>query len=168
MWLLLFFSIMFIAGLFYSFVRIESYNLNPNTAQVTSMTHIYNAIDNTFWSILTQGKSVEYSDAKSQILSVYFVHFEIWNRCFLSSSLLSFRILAGTWALGCFLLVNYYDSILTSFFTAPNYQPLIKSIYDLPKHPGIKITTNEISLPMFAVRVSIDLSNSNNSIYLLS
>lgn len=70
-----------------------------------------------------------------------------------SSKKLGFRILVGTWALGCFLLVNYYNSILTSFFTSPNYQPLIKSVYDLQKKTDIKMVANAISAPVFFFRV---------------
>jgi len=67
--------------------------------------------------------------------------------------MIGFRVLIGTWALGCFLLVNYYNSILTSFFTAPNYQPLIKSAYDLPKNPDVKVMAGAISAPVFFFRV---------------
>ena len=74
-----------------------------------------------------------------------------------SGRMVAFRILVGTWALGSFLLVNYYNSILTSFFTAPNYQPLINSAYELPKNPDIKITANAISAPVFFFRVVIYL-----------
>lgn len=68
---------MFIAGLFYFIVRIESYNLNPDTTQSTSITQIYNTIDNTFRTILSQGKSsqVEYSPAKSKTY-LYNVHIQ--------------------------------------------------------------------------------------------
>lgn len=71
--------------------------------------------------------------------------------------MVAFRTLAGTWALGSFLLVNYYNSILTSFFAASNYKLLMNSVYELPKNPEIKVTANSISAPVFFFRLQVIL-----------
>lgn len=56
---------------------------------------------------------------------------------------LTVRLLSGAWCLTCFVLVTAYSSVLISFVTSPNYKPLIKSIYDFPKDPQVKITVDK-------------------------
>nr|CAH0113330.1 unnamed protein product [Daphnia galeata] len=55
---------------------------------------------------------------------------------------LTIRLLAGSWCVACFVLVTAYSSVLISFVTSPYYKPLIRSVYDIPKNPNIKITVN--------------------------
>ncbi len=76
--------------------------------------------------------------------------------------MVAFRILAGTWALGSSLLVNYYNSILTSFFTSPNYKLLMNSVYELPNSPEIKVTANNVSAPNFFFRLQVILTIIHN------
>ncbi len=52
------------------------------------------------------------------------------------------RIVVGLWGLSVFVLHNYYTGDLTSFITAPNPQPLIKSIYELNNRPDILVVTD--------------------------
>ena len=49
------------------------------------------------------------------------------------------RILAGTWCLATFVLINYYMTILTSFTTAPNFKALVESIEDLASKDYVKL-----------------------------
>lgn len=53
------------------------------------------------------------------------------------------HLLAGTWCIATFFLTNLYSLDLTAYVTAPNPQPLLESIYDLPNHPGIQTVMND-------------------------
>ncbi|XP_046461175.1 glutamate receptor 1-like [Daphnia pulex] len=55
---------------------------------------------------------------------------------------LAFRIAAAAWCLACFVLVQAYSSTLIAFITSPNTKPIINSVYDIPKVPGLKITVD--------------------------
>ena len=56
---------------------------------------------------------------------------------------MSIRLVFGTVGLATFVLHNYYTSDLTSFMTAPNNQPLIKSIYELSDRPDIRLVLDK-------------------------
>ena len=58
---------------------------------------------------------------------------------------LPIRIMIGCWALATFVLANYYTTLIISYTTAPNPQPMIKSIYDLRNRPDIRVITNKES-----------------------
>ena len=60
-----------------------------------------------------------------------------------SSKKLAIRLAAGTWCLACFVVVTAYSSVLISFIVSPNLKPIINSIYDIPKNPGLKVTAVE-------------------------
>ena len=49
----------------------------------------------------------------------------------------------GGWCLAVFILVNVYDSLLTSYITAPNPRPLIKSIYEIRTRPELRVVVNK-------------------------
>ena len=56
---------------------------------------------------------------------------------------MSIILIAGAWVLATFVLQNYYYTLLISYVTSPNPQPLIKSIYDLRYRPELKLVTNK-------------------------
>lgn len=58
------------------------------------------------------------------------------------SQRLTIRIVIASWSLTALVLINSYNSLLTSFITAPNPQPLIKSIYELRDRPDIRLVTD--------------------------
>ena len=66
---------------------------------------------------------------------------------------LTIRFLAGAWCVTCFVLVAAYSSVLISFVTSPYYNPLIESVYDIPKDPKIKITVDRGLFPDLVYRV---------------
>ena len=47
--------------------------------------------------------------------------------------------MAGTWCVFAFFLVSFYTTTLISFVTSPNEQPLVNSVYDIPKKAGVNI-----------------------------
>ena len=49
------------------------------------------------------------------------------------------QLLAGTWCLATFIIINYYTSILTSFTMASNFKPLVDSIQDLADKENVKL-----------------------------
>ncbi|XP_046632203.1 ionotropic receptor 93a-like [Daphnia pulicaria] len=55
---------------------------------------------------------------------------------------LAIRFAAAAWCLACFVLVQAYSSTLIAFITSPNNKPIINSVYDIEKVPGLKITVN--------------------------
>ncbi|XP_046443988.1 uncharacterized protein LOC124194023 [Daphnia pulex] len=55
---------------------------------------------------------------------------------------LAIRFAAAAWCLACFVLVQAYSSTLIAFITSPNNKPIINSVYDIQKVPGLKITVN--------------------------
>lgn len=55
---------------------------------------------------------------------------------------LSIRTLLGAWGLAVFVIGNHYTSLLTAFITAPNPQPLIRSIYELQTRPDLRLVSN--------------------------
>ena len=61
----------------------------------------------------------------------------------LKSKKVPILLIAGAWTLATFVLQNYYTTLLISYVTAPNPQPLITSIYDLRKHPEIQLVTDK-------------------------
>lgn len=58
---------------------------------------------------------------------------------------LAIRILVGTWCLACFILIRAYSSVLTSFIVSPNLKPVIDSIEDIPKVPGLQVVIDKES-----------------------
>ncbi len=50
---------------------------------------------------------------------------------------LSFRTLAGAWALAAFVFVQAYQSTLFIYVMAPTTSPLINSVYDLAESTDI-------------------------------
>lgn len=72
--------------------------------------------------------------------NIYFINYSggyCWHRR------LYFHILAGAWCLTCFVLTTAYSSVLISFVTMPNYQPLIRSVYELQTKPKIGVTVEK-------------------------
>ena len=62
------------------------------------------------------------------------------------SSRLSIRILTGVWCLSCFVILTAYSTVLTSFFiVTPTIKPVIDSIYDIPKVPGLLVLADKDS-----------------------
>lgn len=53
----------------------------------------------------------------------------------------SIRIIIATWGIAAFLLQNYYTGDLTSYMTAPNPQPLVKTEKDLYSRGDIHLVT---------------------------
>ena len=56
-----------------------------------------------------------------------------------SSKKLAIRLAAGAWCLGAFVIVTAYSSVLISFIISPNLKPIIESIRDIPKVPGLQV-----------------------------
>ncbi len=52
-------------------------------------------------------------------------------------------ILTGVWEFTSFLLSNYYTTLLISYVTAPNPQPMIKSIYELQNRPDLRVVIDK-------------------------
>lgn len=55
------------------------------------------------------------------------------------------QIVLGTWCLATVVLSIYYTTLMTSFTTAPNAQPLIRSIHELRDRPEIRFVTDKNS-----------------------
>ena len=51
-------------------------------------------------------------------------------------------MVAGVWCLSCAVLGMAYSSTLISYMTAPHVQPIIDSLEDIPKVPGLFVTVN--------------------------
>ena len=51
--------------------------------------------------------------------------------------------MATVWCLAAVVLTNVYSSALISYVSAPNRQPIIDSIYDVPKVPGLEIVVDK-------------------------
>ena len=66
---------------------------------------------------------------------------------FCPSKRLSVRFIVGAMCLSCLVLYQAYSSVLVSTLTLPKCQPLIKSVYDIPKTPSIAVTTVKQSAP---------------------
>lgn len=56
---------------------------------------------------------------------------------------LTIRIIAGTWCLVCFVLVTSYNSVLISYVTSPNTEPLITSIHDLTNTSHVNLVVDK-------------------------
>ena len=56
---------------------------------------------------------------------------------------LAIRIVFGAWCIATLVLTEAYDSLLISYITAPNHQPLIKSIYELRTRPDVRLAVNK-------------------------
>lgn len=53
------------------------------------------------------------------------------------------RFLFGIWCLTLLVLGIVYNSVLVSFITLPIYQPLVNSIFDIPKSNGVRVTVDK-------------------------
>ena len=53
------------------------------------------------------------------------------------------RFLFGIWCLALLVLGIVYNTVLVSFITLPVYQPLINSIFDIPKSTGVRVTVDK-------------------------
>ena len=72
------------------------------------------------------------------------------------SSALSIRLVAAVWGLAVFVLVPAYSGNLTSYLMSPDQTPIVKSIYDVPTVPRLKVAANRglgAELIMVHVRV---------------
>lgn len=58
------------------------------------------------------------------------------------SSSLTIRIVAGTWCVGCFFLVQIYSSTLTSHLMESNQKPIVNSVQELVNHPDVQLTAD--------------------------
>lgn len=56
--------------------------------------------------------------------------------------MLSIRLIAAVWCLGCFVLIQSYSSTLISYVLSPTITPIISSVDDIPKVNGLKITVD--------------------------
>ena len=56
-----------------------------------------------------------------------------------SSKKLAIRLAAGAWCLASFVIITAYSSVLISFIVSPNLKPIIESIRDIPKVPGLQV-----------------------------
>lgn len=56
---------------------------------------------------------------------------------------MALRIVVSVWSIGSLIIVNHYDSLLTSYMTAPNPQPLVKSIYEIRTRPDLRVVVNK-------------------------
>ena len=56
---------------------------------------------------------------------------------------LAVRLSTGTFLIGMFILTSYYINLMTSFMTAPNPQPLIKSVNDLANRSDLHLVTDK-------------------------
>ena len=59
------------------------------------------------------------------------------------SNKLPVRIVFSAWFIASLIIANYYDSLLTSYMTAPNPQPLLKSIFEIRSRPEIRIVVDK-------------------------
>ena len=59
------------------------------------------------------------------------------------SNNVALRIVVSVWCIGSLIIVNHYDSLLTSYMTAPNPQLLIKSIYEIRTRPDLRVVVNK-------------------------
>lgn len=73
----------------------------------------------------------------------------IWIVIYADSSrairIIGIRVVVGTWCLAVFILGNEYTSLMTSFLTAPNPQPLIKSVQELRNRTDLRLVTDKNS-----------------------
>ena len=56
---------------------------------------------------------------------------------------IAIRLVILAWCLAILILLTSYTTLLISVVTAPNPQPLIKSIYELPNRPEILPITDK-------------------------
>ena len=64
-------------------------------------------------------------------------------------------LVVGSWSLCAFLVVNYYNSLLISDVTAPQRQPLIRSIYEFPRRDDLRLVTDRKGNTNFFISVLI-------------
>jgi len=65
------------------------------------------------------------------------------------------RAVAAAWALLCFVMIQSYNTTLISFLTSPEWKPIIESVYDIPKVPGLQITVDKGYAADFIILVSV-------------
>lgn len=58
------------------------------------------------------------------------------------SRALAIRLVAAVWGLAAFVLVPAYSGNLTSYLMSPDQTPIIRSIYDVPTIPRLKVAAN--------------------------
>jgi hypothetical protein len=55
----------------------------------------------------------------------------------------SIRLIAAVWCLAALVVTSIYNTTLISYVTSPNWQPLVRSIFDIPKMPQLRIVVDE-------------------------
>ena len=73
----------------------------------------------------------------------YVVHVTFWQGTFCPNRKIAMRILAGTWCLAGFVFFTAYSSVLISYIVVPNLKPVIDSVEELPKVPGLKMVVEK-------------------------
>ncbi|XP_032796243.2 glutamate [NMDA] receptor subunit 1 [Daphnia magna] len=134
-WMLIFISIIVVVAMMTLFAMV--YRHYPwNTCQVS---------DNKIMPEIDQGNGTRYSDSRNFLYNyvgshmIYVVNIMTNQGSRESSSLYSFRILAGIWVLCAMVLVNSYTGIVISSLTTPKMKPSIELFEDLVASPDTKI-----------------------------
>jgi len=65
------------------------------------------------------------------------------------------RIVGGAWCLSALVLVTAYSSVLVSFYSAPIYQPLVRSMEELANRDDVNLAV----LRYFAVDRTLSVSH---------
>ena len=55
----------------------------------------------------------------------------------------SIRLIAAVWCLAALVITSIYNTTLISYVSSPNWQSLVRSIFDIPKMPKLRIVVDE-------------------------
>lgn len=100
-------------------------------------------------------------------------HFFLYYSSFKGGTLMerkfAIRCIGATWCLACFVFVQSYSCVLTSVLTMPaTPQPIINSIYDIPKVKGLKLVVLRGLAPDLVISVYFSSTSSHKILrYLL-
>ena len=137
-WYSLLASLILVVGILYCFCR---FALNKIFQESSSNRSKYDLLCN-LWDYCLQTLISPGKFFKCQF-SISVKLLKLKNICIGSqfkNKLSAVRILACFWGLGGLVLATAYLTVLISFVTMPIYQPIIKSVYELPKRPEIRLT----------------------------
>jgi hypothetical protein len=119
-----------------------------------------------FWLIQSKNSAKAKKQKNNKYFKVtdYLARVIFWQGAFCPNRKLAIRILAGTWCLACFVIFTAYSSVLISYIVAPNLKPIIDSLNDLPKVPGLKMIVEKGATMEMMFLVFIYLLKNNSKL----
>ena len=159
MWYLLLASIVLTALALYGLNRIAFRNSDESESTFDQFSA---AIQYVIAAVVESGNSSPTSSIVPLNLDIlcffFFFAYQIHAGFSCRDARLAIRLVASSWALLSFVVVMSYSSTLISYVSSPNRNPIIESVEDIPKVPGLQIVVDKGYTIEYVILVGCNIS----------